>query len=318
MQMPLSERCVGRWRGVLPRLGIDPAFLTGKHSGCPTCGGKDRFRFDDKQGRGTWICSNCGAGDGVGLVMRVKGWDFRRAAREIEQLVDGVPVNVPKAEQTDGDKREAMNRLWLASKRVTSGDAVSLYIKTRLGLNAPPDALRCASNVRYQDHGGSSLHPAMLAMVTDATGQPANVHRTYLTGHGQKADVPTVRKMMPGPVPKGSAIRLWPAVETLGIAEGIETAIAASHLFGVPVWAVVNAFNMASWLPPESVRSVIVFADNDPAFAGQAAAFAAAQRIVGQTSAQVEVRFPTSVGQDWADVLQHQRTTADACTRGTE
>ena len=35
---------------------------------CPMCGGKDRFRFDDKGGRGTWICSQCGAGDEIELV----------------------------------------------------------------------------------------------------------------------------------------------------------------------------------------------------------------------------------------------------------
>ncbi len=35
--------------------------------------GKTRFRFDDKEGRGTWICNHCGAGDGADLAMKVTG-----------------------------------------------------------------------------------------------------------------------------------------------------------------------------------------------------------------------------------------------------
>ncbi|MDI5829610.1 hypothetical protein MJN51_36035, partial [Salmonella enterica subsp. enterica serovar Kentucky] len=35
-----------------------------RHAPCPACGGKDRFRFDDN-GRGSFICNQCGAGDGL-------------------------------------------------------------------------------------------------------------------------------------------------------------------------------------------------------------------------------------------------------------
>jgi putative DNA primase/helicase len=42
------------------------------------CGGKDRFRFDDKEGHGTWICTHCGAGDGFSLLMKVMGIDFKK------------------------------------------------------------------------------------------------------------------------------------------------------------------------------------------------------------------------------------------------
>lgn len=46
-----------------------------KHQPCPICGGDDRFRCDDKGGRGTWICNNCGAGDGFELVQKRLGSD---------------------------------------------------------------------------------------------------------------------------------------------------------------------------------------------------------------------------------------------------
>lgn len=56
----------GRWREVLPRFGISAAILDGNHHPCPGCGGEDRFRFDDQEGRGTWICSQGGKGEVAG------------------------------------------------------------------------------------------------------------------------------------------------------------------------------------------------------------------------------------------------------------
>lgn len=59
----------GQWHGVLESAGI--TLPKGRHHGpCPLCGGKDRFRFDDRDGRGTWICNQCGAGDGLTLFAR--------------------------------------------------------------------------------------------------------------------------------------------------------------------------------------------------------------------------------------------------------
>ena len=58
-----------RWPEIHATFGIDPRYLKNKHQPCPACGGKDRFRYDDKDGNGTFICShyNNGAGDGFGL-----------------------------------------------------------------------------------------------------------------------------------------------------------------------------------------------------------------------------------------------------------
>ena len=42
--MNTVDRARGRWREILPRLGLEPQFLVKKHGPCPLCGGKDRFR----------------------------------------------------------------------------------------------------------------------------------------------------------------------------------------------------------------------------------------------------------------------------------
>src|SRR6476620_11694360 len=122
--LPLKDRAQGRWAGILPTLGIGESFLTGRHGPCPLCGGKDRWRWDNLEGRGTWICSKCGAGDGIALVMQKHGWDFRQAAKQIETIIGSAPANVPKPGRSDRDKRDAMNKLWRLSKAVDADDPV--------------------------------------------------------------------------------------------------------------------------------------------------------------------------------------------------
>jgi putative DNA primase/helicase len=67
----------------------------------------------------------------------------------------------------------------------------------------------------------------------------------------------------------GAAIRLTPVSRTLGIAEGIETALAASELFEVPVWSCISTTGIESFEPPEGAEHIVIFADNDENFAGQ-------------------------------------------------
>ena len=136
---------------------------------------------------------------------------------------------------------------------------------------------------------------------------PTNLHRTYLTLNGQKADVGSVRKVMAGGIAKGSAIRLFEPGPVLGVAEGIETAFAASELFRVPVWSTINTTILSGWQPPEDVHQVIIFGDNDPKFGGQAAANALAHRLAC-SGLSVRIEIPPKVGEDWNDVLLAKRS----------
>ena len=76
----------GHWPELLAAMGIDIP-RRGKHGPCPACGGKDRFRLDDKTGRGTFICSQCGSGDGLDLVCRVTNKSPKEAAELLAPLV---------------------------------------------------------------------------------------------------------------------------------------------------------------------------------------------------------------------------------------
>ncbi len=82
----VAAAATGHWPDLLTAVGIDIP-RDGKHGPCPTCGGKDRFRLDNKGGRGTWICNQCGAGDGLTLVGLVTGKPIKEAAELIAPLV---------------------------------------------------------------------------------------------------------------------------------------------------------------------------------------------------------------------------------------
>ena len=112
MTKPARELARNRWPELLVHFGVERHHLTGKHAPCPVCGGRDRFRFDDQDGRGTWICSKCGAGDGFNLLGLVKGWSFKQAAIEVEQIVGDIPATTPIRKPAEADKKETCRRIW--------------------------------------------------------------------------------------------------------------------------------------------------------------------------------------------------------------
>lgn len=75
----------GQWQAILSHLGAEVPLNT--HTACPHCGGKDRFRFDNKDGNGTFICNQCGSGDGLDLVQKILGGSVTEAAYEVANII---------------------------------------------------------------------------------------------------------------------------------------------------------------------------------------------------------------------------------------
>src|SRR5262249_46755064 len=118
---------------------------------------------------------------------------------------------------------------------------------------------------------------------------------------GAKAPVDKARMFCAGTVPSGGAVRLTMPGPVLGIAEGIETALAAMKMFSVPTWAALNDGGVERFEPPAETERLIIFGDNDQSGAGQRAAYALAARMAGRI--EVEVKIPDPTGTDWNDVL---------------
>lgn len=305
----------GKWYGILLQLGMPDHFLTGRHGPCPLCEGRDRFRFTNFKGDGGYICNQCSRGTGIDLVMKYFDWSFNEAAIEIEKIAGGIQVVEPKQKADPNIRLRATST---GTKPVSKGDAVSIYLENR-GLSNIPNDLRYGTQVKYFEKGQLvGEYPAMVATVRDSDGKPNTLHITYLKvdafGHVFKSDLSDPRKVLPPlkPLP-GCAVRLFdPDDLTLGIAEGIETAMAAQELYGLPVWATLNASQMEVVFIPEHVTKVVVFADNDASFTGQKAAYTLANRLmVVDRKESVIVRVPPNVGEDFLDVLRKKNGVQD-------
>jgi putative DNA primase/helicase len=292
-----ADQAVGRWPGILQGLGVDQKYLRNKHGACPACDGKDRYRFDDKEGRGTWYCSHCGSGDGFRLLQRVFGWDFKRAAAEVDKIVGTVQAGAIHQERSDEEKLRILRTAWTASRPVSKGDPVWTYLNRRVGLEVIPADIRFHPGMPHSDGG---TFPVMLSTMRYPDGTAASIHRTYLTEDGHKAPVKDAKKFMQGKPLQTAAVRLSGSGPRIGIAEGIETALAASMRFQTPVWAATNAVLLEAWVPPAGVESVLIAGDNDASYTGQSAAFALARRLVRDGYA-VEIQIPEVTGKDWAD-----------------
>ena len=97
MKMNVTEtvkQACGHWPRILPALGVK--VIKNRHQACPVCGGSDRFRFDDKEGRGTWFCNQCGAGDGLKLIERVFDVSASEAAQKVNAVTGNLPLVAPE------------------------------------------------------------------------------------------------------------------------------------------------------------------------------------------------------------------------------
>ena len=298
----VMQEAQGKWRGILQHYGITNDFLKKRHGPCPVCGGKDRFIFDDKEGRGTFYCNSCGAGTGAQLLSLFKGWSMSETMKEVGKVVGAVEKVDPQPEMTDAQKRKAMNDLWNGSVSPVATDPVGKYLMSRCGTDIAPFAIRYHPSVYHAET--KSTMPCMVSKVTGYDNKPVALHRTYLTDQGAKSACSPNKKLM-GVMPDGAAIRLNPYTDTIGIAEGIETALTCTVCFGIPTWAAVNAVMMAKWLPPEPIEKVWIFGDNDKSFVGQLSAYKLAWRLEREFPNRYKIRvaIPEASGADWNDMF---------------
>jgi putative DNA primase/helicase len=93
------------------------------------------------------------------------------------------------------------------------------------------------------------------------------------------------------------------SAETMGIAEGIETALSAHLLYDVPVWSALSAGGLTAFEPPSTCKSLLIFGDADGSYTGQASAYALAHKLAAK-GLNVDVRLPPEVGCDFNDMLK--------------
>lgn len=206
----------------------------------------------------------------------------------------GTPAALTPADP-DARHRGAAQRLWAAARPIR-GSPAERYLHGR-GLTVAVSDLRFHPRTPYGRGAAVLFRPAILAAVRDESGLPA-VHRTFLEPRKARlADLPLPKRAL-GRLGQG-AVRLRPPEGgVLGWAEGIESAMAATQLTGIPCWATLGTERFARVALPPSVARLILFLDND---AGGRRAETLAR--VAHRSCEIEARYPAAAGADWNDVL---------------
>ena len=242
------------------------------------------------------------------LSLTQSGKTFSALCAEVDQLIgndyrrEKIPVNSSAAKLR---QRTISKFAKLPPLYGTNGAG---YLRQRGIHKLPGDAIRFCERQR---HAGRVYH-ALYALATDDKGELCYLHRTLLEGE-RKAPLGESAKRQKSlqeenylEYARSVAIRMFPVSSTLGIAEGIETALSCYQIYGVNTWAVMNSNFMKKFRAPAGVRHLIIFSDMDRNSAtGHAAAFecAHANLLAKNDIVKVSVRWPDNG--DFNDMLQN-------------
>ncbi|EMJ7595241.1 TPA: primase-helicase zinc-binding domain-containing protein [Klebsiella pneumoniae] len=286
------KQACGHWPRILPALGMK--VIKNRHQACPVCGGADRFRFDDKEGRGTWFCNQCGAGDGLKLVEKVFGISASEAAGKVNAVTGNLPPVAPEVVVTADAGTEA-------DRKAAAALAVRLLEKTRPAtgnayLTRKGFAGReCLTLTASHKTGGVAYRAGdVVVPLYDGTGALVNLQLINAEG---------LKRTLKGGQVKGACHLIdgqKQAGKRLWIAEGYATALTVHHLTGETVMVALSSVNLLSLASLARQKhpacQIVLAADRDLNGDGQNKATAAAQACEGV------VALPPVFG-DWNDAM---------------
>lgn len=220
-----------RWPSILHQFNIVvPA--NNKHGPCPVCGGKDRFRFDDREGRGTWFCNQCEphAGDGLDLLAKAMKVSVSEAAHWLATLLPITAVVPVENMSVEPDIATAVKELLSHCQYQTS----PYLLKKQLD-----DRVQVLGDTSRADSGYPSGTTVFTLVNVDGTLTGAQV----IAPDGQKRFLKHSRLAGAFVVVRHDD-RIQP--ETIIIAEGVATALAICRFATGSVFAALSATNMVN------------------------------------------------------------------------
>ena len=208
------------------------------------------------------------------------------------------PVHRPQTpDQAAARKRRFAQAIWRAAAPV-AGTLGEVYLRHRRIRGPLPDCLRFLD--RHPHLTRVTAHPALIAAVQDVSGAVIAIQRTWLAADGSGKAALEPAKAGLGPMDDG-AVRLRPAARLIGLAEGVETALSAAELFGLPVWASLGANRLGQVKLPEICSDVVIFADDGASGLEQARQ---AARVLGRQGRTVHIERPPRGFGDFNDLAR--------------
>ena len=205
-------------------------------------------------------------------------------------------TNEPESTSTRKPSAVAL-RIWRDAQPLRASPAKA-YLESR-GILAASPALRFHPRTPLGPKGRARFLPAMIAAVSLDEG-PIAIHRTFLSTEASGKAAFEKPKRALGALGE-AAVRLFaPVSGKLGLAEGVESAMSAYALTGIPVWATLGNERFGLVSVPESVTELHLFVDHDAGGELAASRGLAAYAREGRT---IHVRKPSSRDTDWNDEL---------------
>ena len=205
-------------------------------------------------------------------------------------------TNEPESTSTRKPSAAAL-RIWRDAQPLRASPAKA-YLESR-GILAASPALRFHPRTPLGPKGRTRFLPAMIAAVSLDEG-PIAIHRTFLSTEASGKAAFEKPKRALGALGE-AAVRLFaPASGKLGLAEGIESAMSAYALTGIPVWATLGNERFGLVSVPESVTELHLFVDHD---AGGELAASRGMAAYARDGRKIHVRKPSSSETDWNDEL---------------
>ena len=205
-------------------------------------------------------------------------------------------TNAPEPTSTRKPSAAAL-RIWRDAQPLRASPAKA-YLESR-GILAASPALRFHPRTPLGPKGWTRFLPAMIAAVSLDEG-PIAIHRTFLSTEASGKAAFEKPKRALGALGE-AAVRLFdPASEKLGLAEGIESAMSAYALTGIPVWATLGNERFGLVSVPDSVTELHLFVDHD---AGGELAGSRGLAAYARDGRTIHIRKPSSRDTDWNDEL---------------
>jgi hypothetical protein len=196
---------------------------------------------------------------------------------------------------------------WLQQRALDLGDGARPLVGTsaeqylrRRSIILPSPALRFHPRTPLGRGKNAVFRRAMIAALHER-GRLVALQRTFLDPDEPRRarDLANPRRMLGKP--GRGAVMLVPAADTLGLAEGIETALSAILLLDIPVWATLGNERLAHVAIPDTVTRLILLPDNDRGGRIGAAKATEAYALPGRT---IETLWPPRGFNDWNDSLR--------------